>query len=449
MKRLVTLNELPINCRICIYGSGNSADMLLRLLREIRTDVKIVCLVDTITSGKKYDIDIVNIKDIDSLKGNYDLILIASDFHREIEETLNALSIDNYKIVVIATLGKMRQHWLSDKSERPCHYRELFINHDGYLFPCCLARTDEQLRIAHITDDDVFELIRHYSGACNCERAKLRKATPKDSLKGGLLNFELALTCNSRCAMCIVNAPAWSGTYDYYSLLNRIIEHYAPKEVKLQGGEVPRQKRSMEWVNEAYQRYPDVTFSLITNSNYDLDMVDTIDRLFKKVFVSTIVGFQPETYRKITGLDLNKTLRFAQEIVDRKRSKDTTIWPRSTLAYLTTPIGFHEVNLFLRWAIALRPDKIHIYDSDLQQYINRNTSDDFWKKIFATTAKTFKTDLLALKPTLMEGNTVIWITKNNMDLLEIDAEFLVNNALDKKVLLSSEAYERHFRETFA
>lgn len=171
-------------------------------------------------------------------------------------------------------------------------------------------------------------------------------------------------------------------------------------------------------------------------------MIEAVEKRFSKVGISTIVGFQSETYKTITGLDLKRTIRFAEELVKRKRLV-------VTLAYLITPLNVHEVTLFIKWAVKTAPDIIHVYDSEIHQYINSNTFDSFWEKIFERTAETFKTELLALKPEILAKGTVIWISRRSMELLKIDAVFLKNNHLDKNVFLSNEAFSVIFDNALA
>ncbi|MBF0466142.1 MAG: SPASM domain-containing protein [Nitrospirae bacterium] len=438
MKKLKTIDEIPKDHRVSIYGSGQSGIMLKNLLEELRPDIRIVCFLDSFNSGEKEGLKVVNIRDAFQIKSLYDLILIASDFWKDIVSTLIQHKItENYKVVNCHKLKYYKEHFLSDKPLVPCHYYELFVKHDGYVYPCCITRDNSDMAIGHVTDDNLAQMIANFDGCCVCERSRFRKAVQGDIQKYVMLNFELDLACHSKCAMCCVSAPSWNGHYGQYESLTKLVDITMPKVIKVQGGEVLIQKKSLHWIDSIKQKYPNILFSLITNGNYRLSIINAVEKRFNKVAVSTIVGFQSETYKTITGLDLKRTIRFAEELVSRKRLV-------VTLAYLITPINVHEVTLFMKWAINTAPDIIHIYDSEIHQYINSDTFDSFWEKIFNRTAETFKTGLLALKSEILAKGTVIWISRRSMELLKIDRLFLKNNHLDKNVFLSNEAFSTIF-----
>lgn len=60
--------------------------------------------------------------------------------------------------------------------------------------------------------------------------------------------------------------------------------------------------------------------SLVTNGNIDEEKIPRIAGLFGRITVS-FVGFQPETYYKIMGLDINKTFNFVEKLLQTKTTK--------------------------------------------------------------------------------------------------------------------------------
>ncbi len=108
-------------------------------------------------------------------------------------------------------------------TERPCHYRELFVASNGDVYPCCLTWNNPSLRIGHIGDTDLEDRILSFDGTCHCSSFILRKGGPSDT-REYKLNVETGLACNGRCAMCCVDAPSSHGPYLYYGELDRLIE---------------------------------------------------------------------------------------------------------------------------------------------------------------------------------------------------------------------------------
>ena len=139
------------------------------------------------------------------------------------------------------------------------------------------------------------------------------------------------------------------------------------------------QKHSLEWIRELKHTYPNIRFSIVTNGHVDLKMVNVVEELFETVTVS-MIGFQPETYRKIMGLDFEKTRRFVEELITRKQ---VIVAPY----YLVTPINIHETDMFLRWAIKMLPERIRLADAYLEGYIQMYAPFNYWKKIFYRTSQ--------------------------------------------------------------
>lgn len=306
------------------------------------------------------------------------------------------------------------------KIPRPCQMDGLFIRHTGDVFPCCLVWGRKDMRIGNVNDKNIVEKIRRFNAACSCERFRFRKATPDDRFNL-FLNIEFSLACQGNCIMCCVEAPSWSGTYDSYDGIESIIDQCAVSEVLVQGGEVLIQKKSMEWIEKIRGKRPELKFALVTNGNVGVELVRSVEEMFREVVVS-IAGFEPETYRKIMGMDLGKTVRFAGDLCGR-RTVDVN------LKYLVTPINLHESNLFLEWAVSLGPGKCHFADASVSSYINMNTRDRYWEKIIAATGKEIRGTILGSKTTLAKTGMRVGFDTKCREIFGIDDSFVKENGL--------------------
>ncbi|MBF0459046.1 MAG: hypothetical protein HQK99_14245 [Nitrospirae bacterium] len=294
---------------------------------------------------------------------------------------------------------------------RPCHFHEMFIHSDGHIHPCCVTLRDD-LIIGHINDVDIIEKIDAFHARCSCDSFTLRRASRDDKKRYFFINIEMSLLCNAKCAQCSVDAPSWHAKYDLYSSLTRIIEQLRPMTIAVQGGELLIQKKSLDWTAQIGRRYPDMDIMLLTNGCADMGIVPFVNETFDRVVIS-IYGFQPETYKKTTGLELSKTLSFAEELIRHGKCK-------VNLKYLTTPINLHEVNLFLRWALWLLPERIILADSNIAQYINTGTPDRFWEKIEERTKQSVQDELRNARAALKDSGCTIVIDSVNRKRLGIE-----------------------------
>lgn len=311
-------------------------------------------------------------------------------------------------------------------TERPCHYRELFVASNGEVYPCCLTWNNPALRIGHITDPDLEQRLLSFDGSCRCSGFTLRKGKPSDE-REYKLNVETGLACNGRCAMCCVNAPSSHSPYLYYGELDRLIETLpAINHMVVQGGEVLIQKKTMEWLRALSLRRPEIPLALITNGNVEADMVPFVESLFFNVLVS-VYGFQDETYRRITRMGLEKTLRFAGDLVRRGK---TTVH----LKYLVTPLNLHELPLFLRWAVALGPETISVIDSNTALYINRNTPDRYWDLVIGRTGGEVRRVLSGESDRLKASGTVLLLDALSREMFGLDQGFVEEAGLADTVL---------------
>lgn len=322
-------------------------------------------------------------------------------------------------------------HLKSNAPKTPCHYNELFINSKGEVYPCCYTWGASIMKIGHISDDDILKKIEQFNAYCACSRVRFRKLLPTDNKRLKLVIIELSLACQGACAMCCVDAPSWHGKYDLYEPLAKFIDSCHPEHILVQGGELLIQKESLKWLYDIKDKYPALKISLVTNGNVDLNLVKTVEDLFDWVAIS-IVGFEPETYKKIMGLDMSKTVAFAEKLTKSDKIK-------VCLKYLITPLNLHESNLFLRWAIKMAPERISICDANTPIYINDATEDKFWSKIIKRTSQDIKSELISSRTYLMNTKTIIGFDLLTQKMFEINENFIKDNALNEIVDITSKS----------
>jgi hypothetical protein len=155
-------------------------------------------------------------------------------------------------------------------------------------------------------------------------------------------------------------------------------------------------------------------------------MVPLVESLFFNVLVS-VYGFQDETYRRITCMELAKTRSFAEELVRRKKS---TVH----LKYLVTPLNLHELPLFLRWAASLGPETISVIDSNSAAYINRATPDRYWDLVIERTGDEVRKELAVAARALLGTGTVVLIDALSREMFGLDEGFIEGAGLLRTVI---------------
>lgn len=307
---------------------------------------------------------------------------------------------------------------------RACHYTELFVNSSGEVYPCCLSWGRKSMRIGHLDDPDLSVKIAGFGGICSCERFRLRKGKVAGHHRYLLLNLELSLLCQAQCAMCCVNAPGWRGEYDYYRQLEAMIDQLLPAEILVQGGEVLVQKPSIDWLSKVKNKHPGMKISLVTNGNVNDQITAAVGDLFSRVTIS-FVGFQAETYRKVMGLDIENSQRYAEQVM---KNAGADVY----LKYLLTPINVHETALFLKWAIDKAPKRIAISDASTHKYI-KNTDDRYWQKIYERTGGDVRS-IICKSIDIIKSNGIIFsIDQGSRAILGIDDEFIDANDFRKNI----------------
>lgn len=310
---------------------------------------------------------------------------------------------------------------------RPCHLSQLFINSKGDVFPCCRVWANSNLKIGHIDDPEIMQRISAFDQKCTCFLYSLRKISPDDHFHFSQFNIEFSLACQGKCAMCCVDAPSWQGNYTYYDSLFKLVDACKPDSFLVQGGEVLVQPKTIEWIKMVKTKYPHTKFNLVTNGCVDTKMVETVESLFELLVIS-IVGFEPETYKKIMDLDWQRTRQFVETLTTRKKIK-------VLLKYLVTPLSLHQSGLFIDWGAIVKPEGIELADSNFVSYINLNTPFPFWQRIIERTGLDVKKRLLANKETFQKENMKVFIAPALKQMLSIDDDFISKNELDDIIVL--------------
>lgn len=313
---------------------------------------------------------------------------------------------------------------------RPCHFTRLFVTHRGDVFPCCLTWGSAEMKIGSIRDDDLLEKIKNFSQDCHCHNFDLRKGHCGETIDIEEINIELSLECQGQCALCCVNSPEWVGSFDLYDPLMRLVALLKPRRILVQGGEVLIQEKSLQWLEALKRQYPLIEISCVTNGNVAISMIPRIERIFDELKVS-FLAFEPETYKRITGLDMKRAIAFVERLARRKRV-------RLLLKYLVTPLGMHEAGLFLEWAIALNPAYAFFEDAQTRRYINVETSDRFWDKISQRTGESIRSVLIAHKQKLLKTPMTIRFSTESLRVLGMINSweaFIKDHDLQEKLLL--------------
>lgn len=399
------IESIPPNAELVIYGAGLLGIELNQCINLYRKDVKVKFFIDKFP--KPLPLEVYDFETALNFLNTTDLILIASmpPNSFEMEQTLKSHGFENY----LNPYGKIQ----TNCRDRACHKEVLFIREDGNIYPCCAVWGIERYKIGHVSDQDLLEKIEAFDVDCKCDNFRLIKGDFKAGEKSYTsFNIELSYKCQAKCPMCCVKSPDIGNDYqfDNYDHIERLIKKLKPKYISLQGGEILIQPASLNFVRKIKQKYGTI-FSLLTNGN-NYNAVEQTEELFDWIIVS-FVGFQPETYKCLMGLDIEKTKKFCSKI--DKNNKISI-----SLKYLISPNNIHEIPLFMEWALKMKNAyNIHIDDSNSAQYINFNTNDLYWQKVIERTKREIFKILKEYKKEHQIKNK-IHMTSNVFNLLKID-----------------------------
>lgn len=95
---LYSLDDLALNSKIAIYGSGKIGAGFKKLIEEDRSDLQVFCFIDTFKSGRRDGTKIIKLADLEIHKSEFDIIVVASSLWNQIEDDLNKLGCEHYLI---------------------------------------------------------------------------------------------------------------------------------------------------------------------------------------------------------------------------------------------------------------------------------------------------------------------------------------------------------------
>lgn len=312
----------------------------------------------------------------------------------------------------------------ASKEQRVCHYRKLFITTEGDIYPCC--QRPEHTLIGNIKDPNISDVIKNKEILCECSAFKSIKQTADDKINLNYMNIELSLLCQAHCLVCYTLSPYWKGEYDLYDNLEKVIDEFTPKIIIVQGGEVLVQEKSLEWLVHLKDKHPEITLQLVTNLNVDMSKLELIEKLFDTITVS-FMGFQPETYNAVVGLNIEKTLNMLEALFKNNKVK-------IRLKFVETPSSLHEAPMFLEWALTQNPEKIYMHDSDVELRVNKAEGyHAYWEELYRKTGDKMRKVLMKNLELIQSKPNYISFFKNNSAYYKITPQFLCDNNLNKNI----------------
>lgn len=87
--QITRLSEIPVNVRVALFGAGAGGAYLAESIKRKRSDVEIVCFVDSSRTGHLDGIKIVSPDDVLKISAELDAVIIASFYSKEILESLS------------------------------------------------------------------------------------------------------------------------------------------------------------------------------------------------------------------------------------------------------------------------------------------------------------------------------------------------------------------------
>lgn len=303
--------------------------------------------------------------------------------------------------------------------ESVCHYETIFIRDDGSILPCCNTWPEDRLIIGNIRDDDIIGKLRDFDQQCDiCGKCRLKKAGNQDVINFRHVIVETSKFCNVNCAMCGHFSPyhTRTGSYNKEDLAyyyDRFLDLCPPKILSVLGGETLAQKHGLKWFTGVKKRYSETFVELVTSGNVKPHIADVIEGCFDSILIS-FYGFQPETYRKVTNVPIDRVFEFSDRLVKQAREK-------VHLKYLTTPINFHESAIFLDWALKMEPAWVVNHDCNTPYFLNMDLDapykfsesypthnkipNNYWKEIIHRTVEDIIKTLKRNRSLLESGRT--------------------------------------------
>jgi len=299
--------------------------------------------------------------------------------------------------------------------EAPCHFTRPFLDRQGNLYPCCFVNAQPEFIIGNVRDDDLVEKLYAFDTKCQCGFHKFRKWKEGDKL--GPLNIQTSLMCHGKCAVCYVSAPLKKETVELdYDKALEFLRKLKPTVLFMEGGEVPLQKRALQFVANIKKEINPQVLHLLTNGCYKPEMATRLADLFNRFTVS-YMGFSKNVYYHETMLDVDVTNAFTREI--HRRVGDIGF------RYICTPLSMIEAGDFLNFAVELTKSHVIYADCDINQYVkNPEATPMYWPQVIQRAQMRFKEALLLNRDKLKENNFVVKFEPRTAALLGITEEFV-------------------------
>lgn len=315
----------------------------------------------------------------------------------------------------------------------PCHYRRLFIDSTGYVWPCCFLyqrklQNKDASPICHVTDPDPLETLAAYDNpGCACQSDAFVFDPDVAARQVEHVFIVTSMLCNARCAVCYVQAHRATGGQRFDdAACHGFISTVGPRFVQLEGGEVPMQKEAMAFAARLRQSSPQTGLKLITNGNHSLATAKKVSALFRELIVISFMGISESVYAAETCLDAARQRKFVDAVAKSGA--------RYRFRYVITPVSLVDLPAFLGFALRHRPDIIEIAHSNIFQFVRQDTAIPYWNDLVERCRAGFQRALLAGAATLRANGTLLALEPSSRELLRIDADFVAKNGLEDVVI---------------
>ncbi|MBQ8848646.1 MAG: radical SAM protein [Candidatus Gastranaerophilales bacterium] len=279
------------------------------------------------------------------------------------------------------------------KEERVCQFYKLSIRKNGNIFPCCLAIGSSY--IGNLFEEDIIKKIATKNVECECTLYKNRPIKENEKPNVQRIHIEFSNECQAKCICCNQQKEKMENEDIHLQKLDELIKNYKPKYITVIGGEVLIQKKSLDWIEKIKNKYPDISFDIVTNLCVGENTIKRAIKIFDDITVS-ILGFSQNTYNRIMGLDFDKTIKNVEYILANSNVK---IRPK----YLLMPTNMYEIGSFLKWALKLNTQKIYLHNiREFRQCCN--LEDAYWNNTFNQIETELKEILIQNKDLIISKN---------------------------------------------
>lgn len=313
------------------------------------------------------------------------------------------------------------------KEERVCQFYKLSVRKEGDVFPCCLGKG--RARLGSIFDKDIFEKIETTNINCECEMYKTRDITPEDKPDLQRLHIMFSHECQAKCVCCPQHKDKMENEEQHLEKLLLFIEKYHPKYITVLGGEVLIQPKALDWVENIKNKYPDIAFDTVTNLCVGENTIKRIANIFSEITVS-ILGFTPNTYKKIMGLDFDTTMKNFDYLQNNTNVK---MRPK----YLAMPTNIYDLPLFFEWALNQKSEKIYLHN--VNEFPECCNLEHFlWQRIFSQVENDMKKILCDYKEHIISQNKhFISFHALLANMLKIDNNYIDENGFKNIIKITS------------